>query len=115
VSLPRPRSLGDSVAPAHFAAVGTATWTLATPYSLGLASCQVTITRHGATVRKLSCAKASLASGVATTTWDGKTSKGAKAPAGTYHWTIHAAGKSGVATNSAGQSTPVTGTTVLSH
>jgi hypothetical protein len=115
VSVPHPRSLGGSVGPAKFAATGTATWTLATPYSLGLTSCHVTITRHGATVRTLSCAKSSLASGVATVTWDGKTSQGVKAPAGTYHWSIHAAGKSGAATNSAGQSTPVTGTIALSH
>lgn len=72
-----PRYLGNVIAPASF----TTTWTMALPVSKALPTCTVTILRGTTTVRILNCANTT---GMAAVTWDGRTSTGAVAPAGTY-------------------------------
>ena len=72
-----PRYLGNVIAPASF----TTTWSMALPVSKALPTCTVTILRGTTVVRVLDCANTT---GMAAVTWDGRTSTGAVAPAGTY-------------------------------
>ncbi len=113
VTVPRPWSLGSSIAPTTFKATAGKTWTMATPYSLALSRCSVALTRNGSTVRVLACSASGRKDGLATVTWDGKDGHGRTVPAGTYRWSIHASGTAGAALDSGGRSSAVTGTVTL--
>ena len=80
-TLDPPRYLGNLIAPASF----SSSWTVALPSSKALPVCTVTILRGGTTVRTLGCANID---GMAAATWDGRTSTGAAAPAGTYTYRV---------------------------
>jgi hypothetical protein len=89
-----PLPLGTPYAPTRFRLSGKRAWRPSVPFSAGLRSCTIVITRDHVTIRKLACSPAEMRLGVATIRWDGTNASGRRVAPGHYAWSATVRGTS---------------------
>jgi len=104
-----PRHEGNPFAPTSLV-LDSAPWHGEWVFTEPLTSCSVDLaTPAGAVIRTIACDPAFLPMGEAVVDWDGTTTAGTDAAAGSYVWSVHAADADGPARDLAGTSTSITG------